>query len=179
MTAESQDFDVAPSSGMGWVSFPELWALFISVLVADALMAMKSHSHAIHFGDYMAPVYVGLVGAMLTSWKNRLRRFRIDGQKLMLGKESYELDDLREATRDRGAMEGARRLRCAHPLRAPRALGSKVPRYKSPRLGEFSAYVTDRERTVVLRWPERVLALSPADPEFFVLMVRKAARLSR
>lgn len=40
--------------------------------------------------------------------------------------------------------------------------------YWSKRLGRFRAYVTDLNRTVVLRWEKRTAVVSPGDPEGFV-----------
>ncbi len=40
--------------------------------------------------------------------------------------------------------------------------------YYSKRLGSFRAFVTDRRRTVVLRYANRRVVLSPATPEDFV-----------
>ncbi len=40
--------------------------------------------------------------------------------------------------------------------------------YWSKRLGRFRAYVTDQEKTVVVRFEKRVVVLSPDDPEAFV-----------
>jgi len=40
--------------------------------------------------------------------------------------------------------------------------------YWNKRLGHFRAYVTDLNRTVVLRWEKRTAVISPDDPEGFV-----------
>ena len=48
---------------------------------------------------------------------------------------------------------------------------------KSKRMGKFYRFLTNPEKAVVLRWPDNVVAVSPADPEFFMLMSRKAAGL--
>ncbi len=51
-----------------------------------------------------------------------------------------------------------------------------VGRYHSTRLGAFSAYATDRSRAVVLRWPGRVVVVTPDDPSSFVTAVEAAAK---
>ena len=38
----------------------------------------------------------------------------------------------------------------------------------SKKLGRYKAYVTDLNRTVVLRWEKRLAMVSPGDPEAFV-----------
>jgi Bacterial PH domain len=40
--------------------------------------------------------------------------------------------------------------------------------FRSPKLGRYRAFVTDPSRTVVLQFAERVVVISPADPEAFV-----------
>jgi hypothetical protein len=40
--------------------------------------------------------------------------------------------------------------------------------FRSPKLGRYRAFVTDPARTVILRFTDRVVVLSPADPEAFV-----------
>jgi hypothetical protein len=40
--------------------------------------------------------------------------------------------------------------------------------FRSPALGRYRAYVTDPVRTVVLRFADRVVVISPADPDAFV-----------
>ena len=53
-----------------------------------------------------------------------------------------------------------------------------VGRYWSRRLGGFTAYATDRSRSVVmLRWPGRTVVVTPDDPGTFVAAVEAAAGL--
>ena len=40
-------------------------------------------------------------------------------------------------------------------------------RYRKRALGAYHAYVTDSDRTVVLRFPSLTLVVSPDDPESF------------
>jgi hypothetical protein len=55
-------------------------------------------------------------------------------------------------------------------------LFSFTGRFHSPGLGSYRAYVTDLQRTVVLRFPGRVVVLSPAAPEDFVRELTKSER---
>lgn len=54
-------------------------------------------------------------------------------------------------------------------------LGAITGRYRSKRLGAYQALVTDRERAVVLRWPDRCLVVSPDRPEEFAAEIRRRA----
>ena len=49
-----------------------------------------------------------------------------------------------------------------------------VGRYRSRGLGGFTAYATDRARSVVLRWPDRTVVVTPDDPDTFVAAVEAA-----
>jgi hypothetical protein len=40
--------------------------------------------------------------------------------------------------------------------------------FRSPKLGRYRAYVTDPARCVILRFADRVVVISPADPAAFV-----------
>ncbi|HXV15088.1 MAG TPA: PH domain-containing protein [Candidatus Krumholzibacteria bacterium] len=40
--------------------------------------------------------------------------------------------------------------------------------FRSPQLGRYRAYVTDPSRTVILRFADRIIVVSPSDPAAFV-----------
>jgi hypothetical protein len=73
----------------------------------------------------------------------------------------WPLDGLRSAEVARGVM--ARSLRTF----GNGGLFSITGRFRNARLGAYRAYVTDTERTVVLRFPSLTLVVSPDDPEAF------------
>lgn len=58
-------------------------------------------------------------------------------------------------------------------------LGAITGSFRSKRLGKFEALLTDATRAVVLRWPDRMLVVSPGRPGDFVAEVRARARLRR
>jgi len=39
--------------------------------------------------------------------------------------------------------------------------------FRSPKLGRYRAFVTDPARTVILRFADRVVVMSPSDPDAF------------
>jgi hypothetical protein len=45
--------------------------------------------------------------------------------------------------------------------------------YRSKALGKYRAFVNDMDKTVVLRFPERTIVVSPGDPEGFVEAVKR------
>lgn len=56
--------------------------------------------------------------------------------------------------------------------------GAITGRFRNLRLGAYEALVTDRARSVVLRWPDRCLVVSPDRPAEFAAAVRAHAGLA-
>jgi hypothetical protein len=50
-------------------------------------------------------------------------------------------------------------------------LGAITGRFRNRKLGAYRAFVTDRARAVVLRWPDRCLVVSPDRPEEFAALI--------
>ena len=53
-----------------------------------------------------------------------------------------------------------------------------VGHYRSRPLGAYTAYATDRDLAVVLRWPDRTVVVTPDDPEAFAVAVEAASEAS-
>jgi len=85
----------------------------------------------------------------------------------------FSLAGLTDATPDREAM------RRSVKIFGNEGLGAISGRFRSKRLGAFRAYLSDSDRAVVLRWPDRCLVISPEQHSYFVEAVRKRAGLSR
>lgn len=115
------------------------------------------------------PVLV--MSVFFLSERARISRFSIEGDVLVLGKKRFPLQGLTEATRDPLVMRWAIRKF------GNSGLGSIRGRFWSKRLGNFYAFLTGTENAVVLRWPDKVVTVSPADTEFFIYSARAAAGL--
>lgn len=74
----------------------------------------------------------------------------------------FKLDALQSAETRPDAMQGSIRL-CGNG-----GLFSFTGLYRSSALGRYRAFVNDWRRTVVLRFPNRTIVVSPDDPEAFV-----------
>jgi hypothetical protein len=101
--------------------------------------------------------------------RSRVSRFAIEDNVLVLAKKRYPLEGLVSAERDPGV------LCWAIKVFGNGGLGAIRGRYWSKRIGKFEAFLSGTENAVVLRWPERVVAVSPADPEFFITCAKSAA----
>jgi Bacterial PH domain len=120
----------------------------------------------------LAPL-VGLVFAvpMFYVERSRVSRFSITENSLVLLKKSYPLTGLVSVERDPKIM-------CwAFKTRGNGGLGAIRGRFWSKRVGKFDAFLTGTENAVVLRWPDRTVAVSPADPDFFITCAKSAAGL--
>jgi hypothetical protein len=103
--------------------------------------------------------------------RSRMSRFRIEDNVLVLGRKRYSMPGLVEVGRDPDV------LRRAIKLFGNGGLGSIRGKFRSKRLGVFYAFLTDTQTAVVLKWPDKTVAVSPADPEFFIYSARQAAGL--
>jgi hypothetical protein len=120
----------------------------------------------------LAP-FLGLVVLVLVFIFQRslIARFRIEEDCLVLGKKRYPLGGLVGVDRDPLI------LRWAVRLGGNGGLGAIRGRYWSKRVGKFYVFMTDAEKAVVLRWPDKTVVVSPMDPDFFIYSVRSASGL--
>jgi hypothetical protein len=98
-----------------------------------------------------------------------VRGYTLDRGQLVILRPGWcvrlPLRGLREAVPDGGALCGSLRL-CGNG-----GLFSITGWYWNRRLGRYRAFVNDVNRVVVLRWPDRVVVVSPDDPERFARAV--------
>jgi len=170
------DHDFAPAPAGARVRLVTLLS-FVGVLVlatAIPLITLRTHRPPpwpVFAGLYVAPVIA--VAAWLTA---RIRRYRLASAELQVHLPfrvvRFPLAGLQDAAPDREALRGAWK-RVGND-----GLGAISGRFQSRRLGRFHAYVTDGERAVVLRWPDRCLVVSPDQPAWFVETVRRHAGLT-
>lgn len=110
--------------------------------------------------------FVTLAGLLLGAPLFAVRGYRIDGDTLLvlrpLWGTGFTLHDLQSAEIDPDAMAGSLRV-CGNG-----GLFSITGWYWNRRLGLYRAFVTTPSHAVVLRFPRRVLVVTPDDPEAFV-----------
>ena len=148
--------------------------IFTALAVGAVLSLMKRPAPPwqafIAFGVAL-PVYAAIW------YGTRVRRYRLTEDELLVERAfrtvRLPLAGLKEATHDRDAMRGAWKIR------GNDGAGAISGRFWSKRLGRFSAYLSDREHAVVLRWPDRCVVISPDRHSFFIETVRKRAGLAR
>jgi hypothetical protein len=107
---------------------------------------------------------------------------RVHGYRLT----EHELQILRRSRQNRFALDGLQGVdvdpkAMAWSIRiiGNDGLGAVTGRFRNRKLGAYRAFVTDLERAVVLRWPDRCVVVSPDRPEEFAAAVRLRAGLGR
>lgn len=92
--------------------------------------------------------------------------YRLTRERLLVRRLGWstpiDLDGLEAVAADPGAMIGSKRLF------ANGGLFSFCGRFRSRRLGIYRAFATDPNRSVILRWAQRTVVITPDDPERFV-----------
>jgi hypothetical protein len=192
MAKVTQEFQSAPMGkrviiqmivGIGAMAF----AFTVGILVAFQGQ-VRHHREKEWLATFIAPV-AAIVVALPTFFAERVRvaAFRIDENVLVLGKQQYPLAGVVSVDRDPEVLRGARRC-LADGIPGFRIMGigkrnvagkmaSIQGTFKSKKLGQFYAFLTGTENAVVVRWSDRTVTVSPADPEFFIYMIRSGAGL--
>ncbi len=176
MATVNQEFQSAP---MGRRIVIRTVVVLVVTLVGASLsmaVAFNARPSRATFETKMVATVAPLCGLIIVIpvalfQRSRIARFRIDENCLVLGRKRYPLEGLVGVAPDPNI------LRWAFRRRGNGGLGAIRGRYWSKRVGTFEAFMTDPEKAVVLRWPDRVVAVSPSDAEFFIYSVRSATGL--
>ena len=176
MESVSQGFESAPPGRRLVATATFVMAIVLVAIVAEVFIAFRvmpaKSPHLDRVVVTLAPLSVLLIGLpVFFVQRAQVARFRIEDSCLVLGRKRYPLAGLADISRDPEI------LRWAVRTRGNGGLGAIRGRYWSKRVGKFEAFMTDPEKAVVLRWPDRVVAVSPADQEFFILCAKSAAGL--
>ena len=175
MNVVNQSFQSAPLGRRCLIPVSVVGALIVCGAAVNVIRVAMSPAHQEPSVRVMATfspvvVLVAYVGAFLLE-RARASHFRIEGNALVLCKKRYPLEGLLSVERD------SKVLRRAVKLWGNGGLGAIRGKYWSKRIGKFDAFLTDTDHAVVLRWPGRIVAVSPSDPEFFMGSAREAAAL--
>lgn len=176
MTNVSQTFQSAPMGRR--VIWAAVFVGLITSLVAAVNIAaiMREGLYSKRAGPYGVNLILPclpLLAAIPSFYVARARvsHFSVQDSVLVLGRKRYPLAGLTEVRRDPEVLSKARKVW------GNGGLGAILGTFRSKRVGKFEAFLTDPDYAVVLTWPDRVVAVSPADPEYFIHVAREAAGL--
>lgn len=148
-----------------------LFAVGFSYFFAFSHMRSGAAHTTLSIASFAPLVALFIVFPVFLLERSKASQFGIEMNCLVLGRKRFPLEGLTEASRDPHIMRWAVRVV------GNGGLGSIRGRFWSKRMGTFYAFMTGTENAVVLRWPDKVVAVSPADPEFFIYSAKLAAGL--
>jgi hypothetical protein len=177
MATVNQVFQSAPMGRRVTYATAFTFAVLFVVFAVNFYVAVTKMPHSalpgvriMQIGMPLIPIFILIPRFMIE--RSRVSKFSIEDNVLVLAKKRFPLEGLMDAARDPEVLKRARR-RFGNG-----GLGSIRGKFVSKRLGKFDTFLTGTENAVVLRWPDKVVAVSPADPEFFIYSARAAAGLS-
>jgi hypothetical protein len=174
MATVNQEFPSAPMGGRVIRTVILSVVIFLVIVVAATWSIARLGSRGLTSTMILTAVGAPLVGLLMMVpiflyERSRVAMFTIKDDCLLLGGKSYPLRGAVAIARDPDIMKWAMKLY------GNGGLGAIRGRFWSKRVGTFQASLTDADYAVVLRWPDRVIAVSPADPEYFITCAKSAA----
>ena len=153
------------------------FGLLAVIALVNVTIAFWKGPDARVFWTLIATAPLGFVIVLPIAWFSRITGYRLEGDELHILRvgriNRFPLRELQAAESDPHAMKRARKLW------GNDGLGAITGSFRSPTLGKLSAFLTDLDRSVVLRWPDRVVVISPDRTEEFVAEIRARAGLPR
>jgi len=176
MATVTQEFQSAPMGRRVVATTILSFAGILAVFAVNLRFAFKKFSMQTALTERTAVTLAPLAALLIAMpvfmfERSRVARFRIEENCLVLGRKRFPLAGLSDIARDPEVMRRAARVW------GNGGVGSIRGHFRSKRLGKFYAFMTGTENAVVLRWPDRIVAVSPQDPEFFIFSARSAAGL--
>ena len=166
-----RDFAPAPLGGrvrlVTWLGLASI--VVVDATIAAVLLLERDPPWPVWPSLLVGPAVIGAIWYGAVVRRYRLREDEIVIERVWLTAR-LPLAGLAAVECDREALRGARKIM------GNDGLGAYAGRFRSPKLGNFRAYVSDPECAVVLRWPDRCLVVSPAQPGEFTDAVQ--ARLA-
>ena len=176
MSPVNQTFPSAPAGKRVILATLISVLAFTVTIVVDLSVSVRSYSGmpvSKKVALALTPVLTALVGGFIfLRQRSLVAQIAIADDVLVLGKKRYPLQGATEVVRDSTVLKKAFR-RCGNG-----GIGAITGSFKSKKYGKFYAFMTGTENAVVIRWPDRAVAVSPLDTEFFILSARKAAGIA-
>ena len=175
MATVNQVFPMAPMGRRIILTFALVLGILLLFLCGNLYVGMTKMKHVPLGGrvvQTLSPLVPLLILVSSFLWeRSQSSQIAIEDNVLVLRRKRYPLEGLTAAVRDPQVLVRARK-RFGNS-----GVGSIRGKFRSKRIGDFEAFLTDPENAVVLTWPERIVAVSPADTDFFIYSARAAAGL--
>jgi hypothetical protein len=145
---------------VGLTAFSTLICLGVSIAVGLNMRSIPETEDIVRAAAAL-PMLVVVVAALFM-----VRGYVVTADEIIvqrpLWSNHFERARLQSASVDPDALRGSIRLF------GNGGLFSFTGWFRSPKLGRYRAYVTDPARCVILRFADRIIVVSPADPAAFV-----------
>ncbi len=142
-----------------------------------AFAAYMGPSHPV-FVPMLIAAPLALAVFLLLAAHFRIRTYRVTADELQIVRrwrtDRLPLRGLAAATPDPVVLQGARKTMAGND-----GLGAMTGRFRSRSNDEFEVFVSDPRRSVLLRWPERAVVVSPDRTAEFPELVLRRARQRR
>lgn len=142
--------------------------VFFAVIVAVIFSPLGPSAHWVQWAIIAAPVTISLISAFYM-----VRGFWLRGRTLGIRRlgwtKEFDLMNLRSAQTDPDALRGSVRLF------GNGGLFSFTGWYRNKKLGVYRAYVTEARRSVILRFTDKTLVVTPDETERFVSEITAVA----
>jgi len=165
------NFETAPRAGLVIVGTWLAVAIVLSVVVMNLIFFLMFPLPRLpQIGLIISTVLIVVI--VIAGWFcSRISNLALSGQmlsiKMTFWTATYDLAGLRSVGVDAKALKGTLRTF------GNGGLGAFHGYFYSKRMGKFRAYVTDTSRSVVLRWENKCVVVSPKDTEYFIEEVCK------
>lgn len=166
-------FAPAPLGGRVRLFTHLLLPLLLPLVIADKIIIRYFilHKTTSLLGWWIFALVMLIVG--LCWYASRIRELKLEGNILLVRlpwwTNRFELTDLQSIE--------AVPLKWAWKKIGNDGLGGMIGSFRNKQLGNFRAYVSDPAKSVVLRWADRIVVVSPRETEWFIESVRKRTGL--
>jgi hypothetical protein len=141
-------------------------SLFASLICVGVAVLMWSQVGSAEVGPYAAWLAMLPLAVMAISALFMIRGYAVTADEILIERPLWSTrlarNQLQSAVVDPAVLRGSIRLF------GNGGFFSFTGVFQSKKLGRYRAYVTDPARCVILRFSDRVVVVSPADPEAFI-----------
>ncbi|AWI08014.1 PH domain-containing protein [Ereboglobus luteus] len=173
---EDAEFLPAPRAGRIMLITWVVLAIILCVTILDVVLFVPKTPDG--GGALALAMLAAVAGIMIVAWFcSRITSLEISGQQLSIKmtfwSARYDLAGLRSIEPDADVFKGVMRSF------GNGGWGAFHGWFRGKRAGKFRAYVTDTDRSVVLRWGTRCVVVSPRDTDYFIEEVCKRTGVRR
>jgi len=168
-------FAMAPLGGRVRLFTYLIMPFLLLFVIVDVVIFRHIIPHKVMMLHCLWPSALVMLAIGLCWHVSRIRELKLDGNTLFVRLpwwgNRFELAGLQSIEADPQALKGAWKKM------GNDGLGGMIGSFHSKRQGAMRVYVSDPAKSVVLRWADRIVVVSPKDTDWFIESVRKRTGL--